>query len=113
MRITEGKENGSERKEYHNLRAWLRQAVTEHDVIVEVQCRYQAQLEEYRSFSRCMRLEEQMERVYTGGTPGRISPSPQGFARRQTEQINKEKERQEKIAGAKTWRRRRRRQRMC
>ncbi|ERL19806.1 prevent-host-death family protein [Oribacterium sp. oral taxon 078 str. F0263] len=73
----------------------LRQAGAEHDAIVEAQCRYQAQLEEYRSFSRCMQLEEQMERVYTGRTPGRISPSPQAFARWQTEQINKEKERQE------------------
>lgn len=73
----------------------LRQAGADHDDIVEAQCRYQAQLEEYRSFSRYMGLEEQTERIYTGRTPGRISPSPKVYAEWQAEQINQEKERQE------------------
>ena len=57
---------------------------------------YQAQLEQYRSFSAAMGLEEQMERVYTGRTTGRISPSPQVYARWQAEQIAKAQERAEK-----------------
>lgn len=73
----------------------LRQAGADKDTITEFQCKYQATLQEYRAFSKKMRLETQMERVYTGRTPGRISPSPQTYAKWQAEQINKEKERQE------------------
>ena len=73
----------------------LRQAGADKDTITEYQCKYQATLQEYRAFSKKMHLETQMERVYTGRTPGRISPSPQTYAKWQAEQINKEKERQE------------------
>lgn len=78
----------------------LRQAGAEHDDIVEAQCQYQAQLEEYRSFSRYMGLEEQTERIYTGRTPGRISPSPQVFAQWQAEKyqqaVNRAREKAER-----------------
>ena len=61
---------------------------------------YQAQLEQYRSFSKAMGLEEQTERIYTGRTAGRISPSPQVYAQWQAEQAakaaNRAKERAEK-----------------
>lgn len=73
----------------------LRKAGADHDDIVEAQCRYQAQLEEYRNFSRYMGLEEQTERIYTGRTPGRISPSPKVYAEWKAEKINQAKERQE------------------
>lgn len=73
----------------------LRQSGADKDTITEYQCKYQATLQEYRAFSKKMHLETQMERVYTGRTPGRISPSPQTYAKWQAEQINKEKERQE------------------
>lgn len=73
----------------------LRKAGAEKDTITTAQCKYQAALDEYHEFSRKMRLPEQMERVYTGRTPGRISPSPQKHAAWQAEQINRAKERQE------------------
>ena len=74
----------------------LRTAGTDKEDITIAQCKYQAQLEQYRSFSAAMGLEEQMERVYTGRTTGRISPSPQVYARWQAEQIAKAQERAEK-----------------
>lgn len=74
----------------------LRAAGADKEDITIAQCKYQAQLEQYRSFSAAMGLEEQMERVYTGRTTGRISPSPQVYARWQAEQIAKAQERAEK-----------------
>lgn len=73
----------------------LRQSGADPETITEYQCKYQATLQEYRAFSEKMHLETQMERVYTGRTPGRISPSPQKYAAWQAEQINRAKERQE------------------
>lgn len=75
----------------------LRKAGADKDDIVEAQCKYQALLNEYHDFSRKMKLPEQLERVYTGRTPGRIAPSHQVFSQWQAEQINKEKERQENL----------------
>ena len=76
------------------------QPIGEGDHITIAQCKYQAQLEQYRSFSKAMGLEEQTERIYTGRTPGRISPSPQVYAQWQAEQAakaaNRAKERAEK-----------------
>lgn len=74
----------------------LRTAGADKEDITIAQCKYQAQLEQYRSFSAAMGLEEQMERVYTGRTTGRISPSPQVYARWRAEQIAKAQERAEK-----------------
>ena len=73
----------------------LRQSGADPETITEYQCKYQATLQEYRAFSERMKLPTQMERVYTGRTPGRISPSPQKFAAWQAGQINRAKERQE------------------
>lgn len=53
----------------------LRQAGVDKDTITLKQCRYQSKLERYRDFSATMGLPEQMERVYTGRTKGRIAPS--------------------------------------
>lgn len=66
-----------------------------HDITI-ARCKYQSQLDEYKRFSRAMKLPEQMERFYTGRTRGRIAPSPQTYAKWQAEQINHAKERQEK-----------------
>lgn len=74
----------------------LRTAGADKEDITLAQCKYQAQLEQYRSFSKAMGLEEQTERIYTGRTKGRISPSPQVYAQYQAEQIRKAKERAEK-----------------
>lgn len=78
----------------------LRTAEADKEDITIAQCKYQAQLEQYRSFSKAMGLEEQTERIYTGRTPGRISPSPQVYAQWQAEQAakaaNRAKERAEK-----------------
>lgn len=73
----------------------LRQSGADPETITEFQCKYQATLQEYRAFSEKMKLPTQMERVYSGRTPGRISPSPQKYAKWQAEQINKAKERAE------------------
>lgn len=78
----------------------LRAGGADKEDITIAQCKYQAQLEQYRSFSKAMGLEEQTERIYTGRTPGRISPSPQVYAQWQAEQAakaaNRAKERAEK-----------------
>lgn len=67
----------------------LRQAEADPDDILIVRCKYQAQLDEYKRFSAAMRLPEQPERIYTGRTRGRISPSPQAYAKWQAEQAEK------------------------
>lgn len=74
----------------------LRQGGADKEDITLAQCKYQAQLEQYRSFSKAMGLEEQTERIYTGRTKGRISPSPQVYAQYQAEQIRKAQERAER-----------------
>ena len=71
----------------------LREGGAEKDEVTLAQCRYQAQLEEYRRFSRTMGLQEQTERIYTGRTRGRISPSPQAYSRWQEERAAKKEER--------------------
>ena len=74
----------------------LREGGADKDDITLARCKYQAQLLEYRAFTKVMGQEEQMERVYTGRTAGRISPSPQQFAAYQADLINRAKERAEK-----------------
>lgn len=59
----------------------LRESDADKEDITLAQCKYQAKLEEYRSFSAAMGLPEQTERIYTGRTKGRISPSPSVMAR--------------------------------
>lgn len=89
----------------------LRQAETDKKDIVNAQCKYQALMNDYKSFSSTMRLPTQMERVYTGRTKGRIAPSPQTYAKWQAEQAAKaanrakeraERQRREDMEGGKT-----------
>ena len=49
------------------------------DIIIE-QCKYQAQLDEYKEFSKRFRLPEQMERVYAD-LNGRAAPSARRYQR--------------------------------
>lgn len=74
----------------------LKKGDADKDDIVNAQCKYQAQLDEYKAFSKTMSLPEQTERIYTGRTQGRIAPSSQTYAKWQADQINKAKERTEK-----------------
>ena len=67
----------------------LRKGDADPDDILTARCKYQAQLDEYKRFSAAMGLEEQTERIYTGRTRGRISPSPQAYAKWQMEQAEK------------------------
>lgn len=67
----------------------LRQGGADPDDILIARCKYQAQLDEYKRFSASMGLEEQTERIYTGRTRGRISPSPQAYAKWQAEEAEK------------------------
>lgn len=57
----------------------LREGDADKEDIILAQCKYQAKLEEYRSFSATMGLRKQDERIYTGRTKGRISPSPKVY----------------------------------
>ena len=74
----------------------LREGDADKEDITIAQCKYQARLEAYRAFSAAMKLPEQTERIYTGRTRGRISPSPQVYAQWQAEQIRKAQERAER-----------------
>lgn len=74
----------------------LRVGDADKEDITIAQCKYQARLEAYRAFSAAMKLPEQTERIYTGRTRGRISPSPQVYAQWQAEQIRKAQERAER-----------------
>jgi len=51
----------------------------EEDVVL-AQCKYQALLDDYKNFSSFMGLPVQTERIYTGRTKGRISPSAKVYA---------------------------------
>ena len=67
----------------------LKEAEADPDDILISRCKYQAQLDEYRRFSAAMGLDEQMDRVYSGRTRGRISPSPKAYAKWQAEEAEK------------------------
>lgn len=58
----------------------LRTAEADKEDITIAQCKYQALLNDYKSFSKFMGIPVQTERIYTGRTTGRISPSPKVFA---------------------------------
>ena len=73
----------------------LREGGADKEDITIAQCKYQARLEAYRAFSAAMKLPEQAERIYTGRTRGRISPSPKVYAQWQAEHIQKAKERRQ------------------
>lgn len=67
----------------------LKEAEADPDDILITRCKYQAQLDEYRRFSAAVGLDEQMDRVYSGRTRGRISPSPKAYAKWQAEEAEK------------------------
>ena len=67
----------------------LKEAEADPDDILITRCKYQAQLDEYRRVSAAMGLDEQMDRVYSGRTRGRISPSPKAYAKWQAEEAEK------------------------
>ncbi len=59
----------------------LKEAGADKADITEVQCRYQARLDAYKSFSKTMKLPEQTNRIYTGRTAGRIAPNAKTYAK--------------------------------
>ena len=67
----------------------LREGGADKDDITLAQCKYQAKLDEYKTFSKAMELPEQAERIYTGRTKGRIAPSPQTYAKYKAAQAQK------------------------
>lgn len=67
----------------------LREGGADKDDITLAQCKYQAKLDEYKTFSKAMGLPEQTERIYTGRTKGRIAPSPQAYAKWKAAQAQK------------------------
>lgn len=67
----------------------LRDGGADPDSVTIARCKYQAQLDEYKSFSKAMGLPEQMDRVYTGRTMGRISPSKDLFEEWKRAEMNK------------------------
>ena len=64
----------------------LRTAGADEEDITIAQCKYQALLNDYKSFSKFMGIPVQTERIYTGRTTGRIAPSPKVFAQWQAEE---------------------------
>ena len=64
----------------------LRAGDADKDDITLAQCKYQALLNDYKSFSKFMGIPVQTERIYTGRTTGRIAPSPKVFAQWQAEE---------------------------
>ncbi len=64
----------------------LRTAGADKEDITIAQCKYQALLNDYKSFSKFMGIPVQTERIYTGRTTGRIAPSPKVFAQWQAEE---------------------------
>lgn len=57
----------------------LEEGEADPDDIVIAKCKYQAQLDEYREFSRKFRLPEQKERIYAD-LKGRVAPSKKQYA---------------------------------
>lgn len=71
----------------------LRKAGADKDDITIAQCKYQAALDEYKRFSAAMHLDEQMTRVYTGRTKGRIAPSRKVYDQWKAGEISRSGER--------------------
>lgn len=58
------------------------------DDVLNAKCKYQAQLDEYKAFSKKFNLPEQRERIYAD-LRGRIAPSKRTYEKWQAEQANK------------------------
>lgn len=67
----------------------LRAGDADKENITLAQCKYQALLNDYKSFSKFMGIPVQSERIYTGRTTGRIAPSPKVFAQWQAEEAGR------------------------
>lgn len=67
----------------------LRAGDADKENITLAQCKYQALLNDYKSFSKFMGIPVQTERIYTGRTTGRIAPSPKVFAQWQAEEAGR------------------------
>lgn len=61
----------------------LEEGEADPDDIVIAKCKYQAQLDEYKEFSRRFRLPEQKERIYAD-LKGRVAPSRQNYEKWRT-----------------------------
>ncbi|MBF1027378.1 MAG: phage minor capsid protein, partial [Lachnospiraceae bacterium] len=61
----------------------LEEGEADPDDIVIAKCKYQAQLDEYKEFSKKFRLPEQKERIYTD-LKGRVAPSRQNYEKWRT-----------------------------
>lgn len=67
----------------------LRAGDADKENITLAQCKYQALLNDYKSFSKFMGIPVQTERIYTGRTTGRIAPSQKVFAQWQAEEAGR------------------------
>lgn len=67
----------------------LQQGKADPDDIVTAKCKYQAQLDEYKEFSKLFSLPEQRERIYAD-LRGRVAPSQQTYQKWKAEQLEKE-----------------------
>lgn len=67
----------------------LEEGEADPDDIVIAKCKYQAQLDEYKEFSRKFRLPEQKERIYTD-LKGRVAPSQVTYRKWQGGEIQRE-----------------------
>lgn len=56
--------------------------------VLNARCKYQAMLDEYKEFSKRMKLPEQRERIYAD-LRGRVAPSPQTYQKWKKEQEDK------------------------
>lgn len=68
----------------------LKEAEADADTIMLVRCKYQAQLDEYKAFSKKMGLPEQRERIYYD-LQGRVAPSRGIYQKWQDEKKRKER----------------------
>lgn len=72
----------------------LQQGKADPDDIINAKCKYQAQLDEYKEFSKKFNLPEQRERIYAD-LRGRVAPSQRTYKQWQAEQERKARERAE------------------
>lgn len=68
----------------------LKEAEADADTIMLARCKYQAQLDEYKAFSKKMGLPEQRERIYYD-LQGRVAPSRETYQKWQDEKKHKER----------------------
>lgn len=66
----------------------LKEGKADPDDILAARCKYQAMLDEYKAFSKKMRLPEQRERIYAD-LQGRVAPSKRTYQKWQSGQLDK------------------------